>query len=66
MTITNLDTMPQCDGWCDHANPVTHLDTAGFVYCTPCGLIRREYEPCRKLRPFEMNRLLAGKQITKY
>lgn len=48
------------------ANPVTHLDQNGFVFCTRHGLERRSYRPCRKLRPHEVNRLMRGEQIAKY
>lgn len=55
-----------CDGWCDHANPVAMIDTAGFAYCEPCGMTRRMYEPCRKLRPYELRRLERGEQLARY
>ena len=55
-----------CDMKKDCPEPVTHLDTAGFVYCTKHGLERREYEPCRKLRPFELRRIARGEQVTHY
>ncbi|ALE93768.1 hypothetical protein AOC05_17905 [Arthrobacter alpinus] len=46
--------------------PVTHLDQDGWAYCTGHGLQRRLSQPCRKLRPHELNRLKRGDQITKY
>lgn len=46
--------------------PVTHIDQSGFIYCTGCGVSRRYWKPCRKLRPYELNRLKAGKQVKKY
>lgn len=55
-----------CDGTAGCEKPVTHLDTSGFVYCETHGLWRRRYEPCRKLRPHELNRLLAGQTIGSY
>ena len=58
--------MPTCDMTKDCKQPVTHLDTAGYVYCTAHGLERRSYEPCRKLRPFELRRLARGEQIQRY
>lgn len=55
-----------CDGWCNSTGEVTHIDTAGYVYCTPCGLTRRMYEPCRKLRPWELRRLKRGVPLAHY
>lgn len=60
---------PRCAGMGSDANcadPVTMLDTAGFVYCTKHGTQRRQYEPCRKLRPHELNRLARGETIERY
>jgi hypothetical protein len=57
---------PRCDMVTGCEKPVTHLDTAGFVYCTTHGEQRRCYEPCRKLRPHELRRLERGEQITRY
>lgn len=58
--------LPTCDGWCEHTGEVAMIDQAGFVYCEPCGMRRRDGEPCRKLRPHELNRLRAGKTIGRY
>ncbi len=58
--------VPKCDGEAGCDKPVTHLDTAGFGYCTDHGIWRRQYEPCRKLTPAELNRLACGQQIEKY
>lgn len=58
--------VPKCDGEAGCDKPVTHLDTAGFGYCTDHGIWRRQYEPCRKLTPAELNRLARGQQIEKY
>ena len=55
-----------CDGWCEHANPVTHIDRKGYAYCTPCGLIRRQYQPCRKLQGWELRKLQRGEQLARY
>ncbi len=62
-TILHCDNMtgrPDCPG------DVTMIDTAGFAYCTPCGMTRRDYEPCRKLRPWELRRLMAGRPLARY
>jgi hypothetical protein len=58
--------VPKCDGEAGCDKPVTHLDTAGFGYCSDHGIWRRQYEPCRKLTPAELNRLARGQQIEKY
>jgi hypothetical protein len=55
-----------CDGWCDKTGSVTHIDQAGFAYCTPCGERRRQSEPCRKLRPWELRKLERGEQLARY
>lgn len=55
-----------CDGWCDSTGTVSHIDTAGYIYCAECGLTRRLYEPCRKLQPWEVRRLQRGKPLTRY
>lgn len=60
------DSRPTCDGWCDKSAPVTHIDQDGFAYCTPCGQRRRQYQPCRKLRPHEAKRLVRGETLTHY
>ena len=59
-------TLPSCDGWCEKTGEVAMIDQAGFAYCEPCGMTRRQYEPCRKLRPHELNRLRRGEQLTHY
>jgi hypothetical protein len=50
----------------DCTSDVTHLDENGYVYCTPHGIQRRDWKRCRKLRPFELNRLRRGQQVEKY
>jgi hypothetical protein len=61
-----LPNPPTCDMVDDCKEPITHIDTAGFAYCTTHGLERRESEPCRKLRPHELNRLNRGEQLKRY
>lgn len=58
--------MPTCDMTSDCEQPVTMLDQDGFVYCTNHGLSRRTWQPCRKLRPYEVNRLARGETIARY
>lgn len=55
-----------CDMERDCSEPVAMIDNSGFIYCENHGLRRRPGKPCRKLRPYELNRLLAGKQIKSY
>jgi hypothetical protein len=60
------DDAASCQMHAGYAEPVTHLDKSGFLYCTTHGLQRRASRPCRKLRPHELTRLTNGRQITKY
>ena len=46
---------------------VTMLEDKGWVYCTSHGIMRRmDQRRVRKLRSHELNRLRAGKPLTKY
>ena len=65
--MTDIATLPPCDRMAGcTGGAVTHIDTAGFVYCTPCGQRRVMSEPCRKLRPHELRRLERGQPIERY
>lgn len=55
-----------CDMVDGCAQPVTHIDPKGFVYCTSHGLSRRQVMPCRKLRPAELRKLQRGEQLARY
>lgn len=55
-----------CDMTAECDQPITHLDDKGYVYCTTHGLQRRDYRPCRKLRPAEINKLQRGEQLDHY
>ncbi len=57
---------PTCDMVEGCKEPITMLDSAGFVYCTRHGLERRTYEPCRKLRPYELRAVLRGDMVKRY
>jgi hypothetical protein len=46
--------------------PIARMDRSGFVYCEPCGQIRKRGEPCRKLRPSELRTLARGEQVKRY
>lgn len=56
----------RCEWSEECADPVTHLDNKGFVYCTGHGLERRGRRPCRKLRPHELRRLERGEPVKRY
>lgn len=57
----------QCDMRDECKNDVTMLEEKGWVYCENHGLQRRAGgRRVRKLRPHELNRLKAGKQLTRY
>jgi hypothetical protein len=58
--------MLTCDMKKECAAPVTHIDQDGFAYCTPHGEQRRMYQPCRKLRPWELRKLQRGEPLAKY
>jgi hypothetical protein len=62
--MTN-DIILSCDMHHGCGNPVTMVESTGWVYCTEDGTARRRYGyHTRKLRPFELNRLRAGQTIT--
>ncbi len=61
----------KCQGWPeDHDTPdpaITHLDEKGFIYCTKCGINRRESGVyCRRLRAWELRLLEAGEPVPSY
>jgi hypothetical protein len=58
--------LPPCEMSADCKEPVTHIDNSGFIYCTAHGIARRDWKPCRKLRPHELNRIRRGQQVTRY
>lgn len=55
-----------CDMEKDCTAPVAMIDQAGFIYCATHGLDRRDWEPCRKLRDWELRRLEKGKPLSRY
>lgn len=55
-----------CDMVKGCTEPVTHIDQDGYAYCTTHGLQRRQYQPCRRLRGWELRRLERGEQLAKY
>ena len=58
--------MLRCDMATDCLSPVSMIDAKGFVYCRADGLERRAYQPCRKLRPWELRKLERGEQLARY
>lgn len=56
----------QCEMVNDCEREVTMIDNKGYIYCEPHGMQRRSWRPCRKLRPYEINRLERGAQIKAY
>ena len=45
-------------------NPVTHIGSRGFVYCSACAKDRQYWERCRRMRQWEIRRLEAGECIS--
>lgn len=48
------------------AEPVTHIDEKGYVYCRDCGNDRKQSHRCRKLTAGELKQLRAGKPLANY
>lgn len=70
VVIENVVTV-KCDGSGGHwgeGSPggITHLDQKGYVYCSGHGARRKQHRACRKLRPWELKRILAGKLLAHY
>ena len=59
-------TILACDMTADCKEPVTHLDNKGYAYCTEHGIERRDWRPCRKLRPWEVRRLERDEPLNHY
>jgi hypothetical protein len=56
----------KCDMAEDCNSTITYVDDKGFIYCTAHGQLRQSWRRCRKLRPHELARLRAGKQLIEY
>lgn len=56
----------KCDMTKDCTAIVTHIDGNGFVYCTRHGLLRKQYQKCRKLTAKEAKVLQSGQQLKSY
>src|SRR5438105_1764375 len=52
-----------CDMTHDCTNPVTHIGEKGYAYCAHHVCQRQGVERTRKLKKWEHERLVAGKQI---
>lgn len=57
---------PTCDMDRTCTAPVTHIDNKGYVYCATHGVERRDVRPCRKMRPFEVKRIMRGEPLARY
>lgn len=53
----------KCDGIKDCKNPISHIDSRGFIYCEKHGYFRSQYEKCRKLKQNELKLLELDKPI---
>lgn len=62
------DGVLRCDMREDCDEPVTMLENKGWIYCTDHGIGRRDWprNKTRKLRPYEVNKLLRGEALTRY
>jgi hypothetical protein len=50
----------------DCHQPPSMIDDKGHIYCAEHGIERRDWRPCRKLRPHELRRIARGEQVTRY
>lgn len=57
---------PKCDMQRDCTEPIAYLDASGYIYCTQHGLNRQAWKRCRKLRPYELNKILRGEPLERY
>lgn len=56
----------RCDMTDDCTEPVEMIDAKGFAYCERHGLERRAWQPCRKLRGWELRKLQRGEALARY
>jgi hypothetical protein len=68
MTVTTSSKIErlQCDMDRSCTEPVTHLEDKGYVYCTGHADCRRGLHRIRKLRPYEIRKLLQGDLLKRY
>ena len=59
-------TAPTCDMSHECKDPVTHIGEDGYVYCAFDALRRRNWERTRKMRPWELRWIAAGKPLPDY
>lgn len=55
-----------CDQEKNCTKPITHIDSSGWVYCTPHGIRRNSVKSCRKLQNWELRWLKEGNPIPTY
>jgi hypothetical protein len=56
----------QCEMRHECTNDVTHVGERGFIYCAEDSVFRRGFERCRKMQPWELALLVAGKSLPSY
>jgi hypothetical protein len=57
---------PECDMVENCPNPITHIGEKGFIYCAEHAPCRNGFERTRRMRPWEIKLLDAGKQLPSY
>jgi hypothetical protein len=66
VSVYRIETEPACDMSEDCREPVSMIDQKGYAYCAAHGMERRTYQPCRKLRGWELRRLQRGLPLNRY
>lgn len=56
----------QCEMRANCPNEVTHIGSKGYVYCAACAPDRQGIERTRKMRPWELKLIQAGKPLPTY
>jgi hypothetical protein len=57
---------PGCEMVKDCPNPVTHIGSKGYVYCTLHAPERKGWEGTRKMRKWEIELLKNGQAVPSY
>jgi hypothetical protein len=67
-TETSVEASISCEMVAGCTHPVTHIGSKGYVYCAEHGVQRRQsgYERCRKMQPWELELIRAGKSLPSY
>ena len=64
--MTRKNGAPACDWRDDCENPVTHIGSKGYAYCAEHAPNRHGWENVRKMRPWEIRILEAGRPLRSY